>query len=75
MDTPSVQGQVGWGLRKPGLAGGNPVHSTEVGTRWSLKSLPIHSMILRLYEVMGKKCGLLPSRKQQVLFLIIILER
>ena len=57
------------------LVVGNPAHGGGVGTRWSLKSLPIHSMILHLYEVMGKKCGLLPSRKQQVLFLIIILER
>lgn len=41
----SVQGQVGWGFDQPGLAKDFPVHGRGVGTRWSLNSLPIQTIL------------------------------
>jgi len=32
----SVQGQVGWSSKQPGLVEGVPAHGRGVGTRWSL---------------------------------------
>jgi len=36
------QGQVGWGFEQPGLVEGDPAHGhgREIGTLWSLWSLP-----------------------------------
>jgi len=43
-----TQGQAGWGPEQPDLVGGNPAHSTGVGTYMIFKVLsnPSHSMIL-----------------------------
>jgi len=40
-DAPSLEAIKAWGLEEPGLVGGVPAHSRGVGTRWSLRSLPI----------------------------------
>ena len=41
----SVQGQVGWGFEQPGLVEGVPAHGSGIGTRWSLRSLPTHTLL------------------------------
>jgi len=36
-----IQGQVGWSFEQPGLVEVVPVHGKWIGTRWSIRSLPI----------------------------------
>ena len=40
-----VQGQVRWGPGQPDLVGSNHIHGRGVGTRWSLRSLPIQAIL------------------------------
>ena len=44
-----VQGKTRWGFGQPGLVGGVSPRSRGVGTGWSLRSLPTHSVILWYY--------------------------
>lgn len=39
-----LQGQ-GWGFERPGLVGGIPAHGKGVGTTWSVRSLPIQTIL------------------------------
>ena len=49
-----VQGHVGWGSVQPDLGEVVPVHGREVGTGWSLKSLPTQT-ILWFYNAKTEK--------------------
>lgn len=63
------RGQVGWGLRQPGLVESVPVHGRAVGTKWSLR-YSIIMLELQALKGFGKQnCfQYLPSA-------IILLER
>jgi len=41
----SVQGQVGWGFKHPGLVEGVSAHGRGVGTRCSLRFLPTQTIL------------------------------
>jgi len=38
------KGWAGWGPGQPELMGSNPAHGKEVGTRWTLRSLPTQTI-------------------------------
>jgi len=41
-----------WGFEQPGLVEDVPAHGREVGTRWSLRSLPTQTILL--FDVYSK---------------------